>query len=179
MTARRSPYDIVSSQVPTQVTTKDELLEHVRELERQALEDMPVAFAMACLQDARFLTETTVGVYAELARRGAQVLVLGRGVQASVAPGVEGVDLDDDDPLGDEWTVLLAGRTFRCFVALDRLDAPEQDGDRTFRWAETDDHRVVAQVYEVLAGDVRSRSGVDVPAYPDRADDLAERRAER
>ncbi len=124
---------------------------------------------MACLQDARFLTAPTVEVYRELAARGAQVLVLGRGVHAAIAPGVEGVDLDDDDPLGDEWTVLLAGRTFRCFVAQDLLERPEEDGDRSFRWAETDDPQVVAQVYDVLAGDVRARSDVQVAPYPDEA----------
>lgn len=179
MSARRSPYDLLSSQLPTQVATKAELLEHVRHLEREALADMPVAFAVACLQDARFLTEATLEVYAELARRGAQVLVLGRGVHAAIAPGVRGVDLDDDDPLGDEWTVLLAGRTFQCFVAEDLLDGSDEDGERSFRWTQTDDPALVAQAYDVLAGDVQTRSGVQVAPYPDEADVRTARRAER
>ena len=166
MSERRSPYDIVSSQVPTQTATKAELLAHVRELERQALADMPVAFAVACLQDSRFLTGPTVEVYAELAQRGAQVLLLGRGVHTVVAPGVRGVDLDDDDPLGDEWTVLLAGRAFLCFVAQDLFEPVDDDAERTFRWAQTDDHRIVAEVYDVLAGDVQARADVEVAPYP-------------
>ena len=169
MTERRSPYDIVSSQVAPQTATKAELLEHVRALEHEALEGPDVAFAIACLQDVRFLTSATTRVYEELARRGAQVLVLGRGVHASIAPGVQGVDLDDDDPLGDEWSVLLAGRSFRCFVAQDLQTPTHEDDERAFTWAETDDYRLVAEVYDVLAGDVRTRrSEVDVVPYPEK-----------
>lgn len=179
MSGRRSPYDLVSSTAPTQTATKAELLEHVRGLERAALGGPPVAFAVACLQDGRFLTAATTEVYAELARRGAQVLVLGRGVHAAIAPGVTGVDLDDDDPLGDEWTVLLAGRSFSCFVAQDLLDDSGDDAHRRFRWAQTDDPQVVAAAYDVLAGDVRRRSSVEVAPYPQDDAERAQRRAER
>lgn len=157
MTVRRTAFSIVTTRATPATATKGELLEHVRALERRALDGPDVAVAVACLQDARFLTAATVEVYAELARRGAQVLVLGRGVPAAVAPGVRGVDLDDDDPLGDEWTVLLAGRTFSCFVAQDLLAPAADDADRDFEWAQTDDPAVVADVYDLLAGELLSR----------------------
>lgn len=168
--ARRSPFDIVSSQVPPRTATKAELLAHVRGLERGALDGPDVAFAVACLQDVRFLTPATTRVYEELARRGAQVLVLGRGVHASIAPGVRGVDLADDDPLGDEWTVLLAGRSFTCLAAQDLLEPAPEDPERTFAWARSDDPRVVADAYEVLAADLRERdTEAHMPPYPDHA----------
>lgn len=168
MTGRRSPYDIVSSQHPPQTATKAQLLERVRELEQAALDGPAVAVAVACLQDVRFLTPATTRVYAELARRGAQALVLGRGVHASIAPGVLGVDLDDDDPLGDQWSVLLAGRSATCFVAQDLATPDVADADRSFTWAQTEDPRIAAEVYDVLAGDVRQRrSDVQVVPYPE------------
>lgn len=162
MTIRDSAFDVVTARTPGQVTTKAELLDRVRELERAALEQPPVAFAVACLQDARFLTAATTRIYAELAARGAQALVLGRGVRAHVAPGVLGIDLADDDPLGDEWTVLLAGRSFTCFVARDLHDAPLEDDARSFEWACTDDPDLVANAYEVLAQDITSRAAVEL-----------------
>ena len=174
MTGRRTAYAIVTSKATPEQATKGVLVEHVRALERQALDKADVAFAVACLQDARFLTPATIEVYAELARRGAQVLVLGRGVHAAIAPGVVGVDLDEDDPLGDEWTVLLAGRSFTCFVAQDLLVPAADDADRDFLWAQTDDPALVADVYDVLAGELRARrEDLVLDPYPASPSDAA------
>ena len=172
MTDRRKPYDVVRDHTPGERASKKQLLRHVRDLERRALDGPAVAFAVACLQDARFLTDATVEVYAELARLGAQVLVLGRGVQAFVAPGVRGIDLADDDPLGDEWTVLLAGRSFTCFVAHDLHVPVDDDDERDFEWAQTDDPSVVAEVYDILSADIRGRADdIAVEPYPGAAAD--------
>jgi hypothetical protein len=64
---------------------------------------------------------------------------------------VHGVDLCDDDPLGDQWTVLLAGRTFTCLAAADLLVDPPRDGDRSFMWSQSDDPEVVSDAFDALA----------------------------
>lgn len=166
VSARRSPYEVVAAASEVRTARKAELVGRVRRIEHAALQGPVPDVAVACLQDGRFLTERTTAVYAELARRGAQVLVLARGLHASVAAGVTAVDLADDDPLGDEWTVLIAGPSSTCFVAQDLLDVPADDADRTFRWAHSSDPDVVARAYEVLSGHVRARGATSLPPAP-------------
>jgi hypothetical protein len=89
-------------------TAKSLLVALCRGLEREALGAPPVVAAVT-LQDARHLTRTTLEAYAALARTGTEVTMFGRGLRAWLAPGVRGVALDDDDPLGDVWSVTFLG----------------------------------------------------------------------
>ncbi len=143
------PFELVAASSPPRTATKRELLQRVRDLERQALGRPAPPAAAACLQDARFLTERTRAVYAELAARGAQVHLFARSLQAWVAPGVRGIDLDDD-ALVDQWTLVLTGPQPVCFAAQDLNDAGERDDDRAFVWALTCDPAVVEQVASLL-----------------------------
>ena len=130
--------------------SKRELVALSRRLERAALGARPSAVA-ATLQDARFLTEQTRAVYAELAGAGAQARLYARGLQSWLAPGVTGVALDDDDPLIDEWVVVLPGREPVVFAATD-LDVPDCDDDldRCFSYAVSRDPELVQACAEVL-----------------------------
>lgn len=132
---------------------KEALVRQVRDLEVAALgqEDDP-ELAYACLQDARFLTESTQRVYAELQRRGARVLLLGRGLRAWLPHGLPGVDLADDDPLGDEWLIVVRGSRPVCLVARDLpSDVGGDDAHRTFEYAVTHDPELVDEVAALLA----------------------------
>ena len=68
-----------------------------------------------------------------------------RGLQAYVDEGVAGVELDDDDPLVDQWTVLFEGEDPVCLAARD-LHGPDALGERSFEYATTYDPEVVRQV---------------------------------
>ena len=138
------PFDRVAATAPVQVADKRELLLRVRDLEARALSSSTTC-AVACLQDARFLTPWTRDVYRTLASRGAEVRLDGRGLQAYVAEGVRGVELDDDDPLVDEWTVVVEGDDPVCLAARDD-QGPDVVDERTFRYAVTRDPVVVREV---------------------------------
>ncbi len=137
-----TPYELVRATTPVQDATKAELLGQTRRLERTALLTPPPAVA-ATLQDARYLTEHTRAVYAALAAAGSPARLHARGLQAWLAPGVVGIALDEEDPLVDEWVVVLPGANPVVFAATD-LKVPDcDDGDRCFSYGVSRDHEVV------------------------------------
>lgn len=138
------PFDLVAAAAPAARAPKRELLLRVRDLEARALRSGTTC-AVACLQDERFLTPWTREVYRTLAARGATVLMYARGLRAYVDEGVAGVELDDDDPLVDEWTVVFEGEDPVCLAARD-LRGPDALGERSFEYAMTRDPAVVRQV---------------------------------
>ncbi len=144
-----TPYALVSTAGPVHRATKRELVQLSRSLERAALEGSPPAVA-AALQDARFLTDRTRGVYASLAAAGAQARLHARGLQSWVAPGVTGVELDDDDPLVDEWVVVLSGPDPVVLAATDLHEQDHPDADRTFTVGVSRDPHVVASCGRLL-----------------------------
>ena len=138
-----TPYELVRYAAPVQDATKRELVALTRRLERAALAS-PVPAVAAALQDQRYVTERTRGVYADLAARGTTARLHARGLQTWLAPGVEGVPLDDDDPLVDEWVVVLPGPEPVVLAATD-LGIPScDDEDRCFTYGLSRDPHVVA-----------------------------------
>ena len=144
-----TPYALVSSAGPVQRATKRELVRLSRSLERAALTGSPPAVA-AALQDARFLTDRTRAVYARLAAAGAPARLHARGLQSWVAPGVTGVELDDDDPLVDEWVVVVPGPEPVVLAATDLHEGEDPDADRAFTVGVCRDPHVVASCGRLL-----------------------------
>ena len=144
-----TPYALVSASVPVQAASKRELVRLTRRMERAALQQRPPAVA-AALQDVRYLTERTRGVYADLAAQGASARLLARGLQAWLAPGVAGVALDEDDPLVDEWVVVLPGAEPVVLAATDLGSTGCADDDRAFTYGVSTDPHVVASCGRLL-----------------------------
>lgn len=137
-----TPFRLVSAAVPATEATKRELVRASRRIEREALRTAPPAVA-ATLQDERFLTERTRRVYAQLADAGTPARLFARGLQTWLAPGVTGVALDDDDPLVDEWVVVVPGDVPVVFAATDLGLVDCADDDRCFLYAVSRDREVV------------------------------------
>jgi hypothetical protein len=146
---RMTPYTVVSAATAVEQTTKRELLALTRRLERAALRSRPPAVA-ATLQDARFVTDRTREVYAELAADGAGARLYARGLQAWPAPGVAGVALDEEDPLVDEWVVVLPGSEPVVLAATDLRTSNCADSDRSFTYGVSHDPHVVASCGRLL-----------------------------
>jgi hypothetical protein len=144
-----TPYGLVSAAVEVQEASKRELVLVTRRLERAAVAHRPPAVA-ATLQDVRYLTERTRAVYAALAAVGAPARLHARGLQAWLAPGVTGVSLDDDDPLVDEWTVVLPGDQPVVFAATDLGNTDCDDDERCFRYGISNDPKLVADCGRLL-----------------------------
>ena len=152
----RTPYAVVSSVEAPRPVSKRELVGISRRLEAAALAQPPQAMA-AALQDQRFLTARTREVYRRLASTGAAVTLLARGLQGWLEPGVRGVDLDEDDPLVDEWIVVLPSPTQPVVLAATDLRQPYAvELDRDFMYAVSSDPEVVSACAVLLAG-IRQR----------------------
>lgn len=153
----RTPFGLVAAVASPVEVSKRELVRVSRELEQVARTTRPPAVA-AALQDARFLTDRTRAVYASLAEAGTPGRLLARGMQSWLAPGVVGVDLDDDDPLVDEWVIVVPGTAPVALAAADLsgLDGDGADDARSFRYAVTRDSEVVAACARAL--------GIEIPA---------------
>ena len=148
---QRTPYAVVTSVEPPRPVTKRQLVRLSRQLELAAMAGPPGTIA-ATLQDARFLTDRTRDVYCRLAAAGAAVTLLARGLQSWLAPGVRGVDLAEDDPLVDEWVVVLHGALPSVLVATDLHRAGAVDLERDFAYATSRDPGLVAACADLLAG---------------------------
>ena len=145
-----TPYALVSAAVGCREVSKRQLVALSRDLERAAFADPPEV-AVASLQDQRFLSERTRQVYRGLADVGARVTLHARGLQSWLAPGVRGVDLDDDDPLVDEWVVvLLSARRPAVLAAADLKDPLAAQADRRFQCAVSHDRELVASCAALL-----------------------------
>jgi hypothetical protein len=145
----RTPFELVSAVEEPVEVSKDHLIRLSRDIERAALSDPPPAVAVA-LQDSRYLTVRTRAVYAQLANAGCSVQMHARGLQSWLAPGVTGVPLDDDDPLVDEWVIVVPGSAPVLFAAADLHSDGVEDGDRAFRYAVTREADLVREAADVL-----------------------------
>ena len=147
----RTPYAVVTSVEAPRPVSKRELVRISRRMEASAMAQPPQAMA-AALQDQRFLTAQTRAVYRGLAAAGAAVTLLARGLHGWLDPGVRGVDLDEDDPLVDEWVIVLPSPAHPYVLAATDLRVPRADDlDRDFLFALSSDPEVVAACAGLLA----------------------------
>ena len=145
----QTPFTVVAAVEEPQLASKRELIAVCRRVERVALSEPPPAIA-ATMQDERYLTPLTRALYTGLAARGVPARLYARGMQAWLAPGVTGVPLDDDDPLVDEWNVVVPSRHPVVLAATDVGEPCDDDFDRCFRYAVSHDPEVVRACAELL-----------------------------
>ncbi len=146
----RTPFDIARRHLPIRMATKRLLVQMSRHIEELAEDAIDTPMVLTALQSADRFTRHTAALYARLAVTAPLVAVLGRDIAPVPAEGVRGVRLEADDPLGDEWTIVVLGaRTAAALIANDCGDITS-DQDRRFSFAITHDRDVVTQVARAL-----------------------------
>ena len=157
----KTPYEIVTAVEAVRTADKRSLIAVTRGLEREAALDPPPVLA-ATFQDARFVTPQTREVYSQLAEQGTDVRLFARGVQAWLAPGVRGVCLDDDDPIVDQWSLVMPCEQHPAvFVATDGVSGGG-DGALSYTWAVSRDPQVVHACASALGLHELDRSAPDL-----------------
>ncbi len=152
-----TPYALVTAVEEPQLADRGQLVALSRRMELTALASPP-PFVAATLQDVRFLTDHTRDVYTRLAEGGARATLYARGLQSWIAPGVVGVALEDDDPLVDEWTVVLPSEQApSVFTATDLRQPCDTDDERCFSYAVSHDADVVRACLELLVPEAAAR----------------------
>ncbi|HEX8497797.1 MAG TPA: DICT sensory domain-containing protein [Actinomycetales bacterium] len=156
-----TPYALVAATgTPMVSRTKHELLALSRGAETRPLTGGSRDLVLVTVQQARFWTPLTRQVYAQVASRGATVVVFGVGMRsdptAARSRQVVTVPISADDPLAEEWNVLfLSGRSRHGFVARQQdgpvpAGKPGADMQRTFAWADVRDDAVLDEAAQTL-----------------------------
>lgn len=160
-TAYRSAYRQAAARLDPRRSTKPLLLAMSHHLEAQAATLGECAVVLGSFQERVNFTPKTSARYEELARRNGFVAALAHGLGAQPAAGVRGAELGEDDPLRQEWDVVVLGPHFAgAILALD-LGDDGPDHERRFDFVVTYDRELVTAVATTLMGRVTKRVAQD------------------
>lgn len=146
-----TPFSLVSHQGDIRVARTRELLAMSRHLERVAGQwHADAALIAASFQHDGNFTPRTARCFAELAHRSPLVVVFGAGFASAPAPGVRGVPLGLDDPLRDEWNVIVLGPHYAGALLSRDLGDQGADLDRRFAFLVTHRRELVIHAARTL-----------------------------
>ncbi|HET6510380.1 MAG TPA: diguanylate cyclase [Baekduia sp.] len=146
-----TPFAVVAGVRETGEATKRLLLPMSHHLEHRAGRIGEGAVILAAFQEARHFTPATARRYEALARRASLVAAFGVGLPEEPVHGVRGAELDPDDALAGEWSVIVLGPHFAgALVGRDLGDRDGPDGDRRFAFATVYDRALVIAAARTL-----------------------------
>jgi EAL domain-containing protein (putative c-di-GMP-specific phosphodiesterase class I) len=128
----QSPFAMATELRPARSARKQLLIEMSKHLERQALSAGESAVVLATFQNASFFTPATRRRYERLLAQTAFVGVLGEGMPPEPLPGIRGCLLTPDDPLVQEWDIVVVGPHFTATLVARDLHDSGPDTDRRF-----------------------------------------------
>jgi diguanylate cyclase (GGDEF)-like protein/PAS domain S-box-containing protein len=159
-----TPFEVVAAVRPTGEAAKRVLVPMSHHLETRALRIGEGAVILSAFQEARHLTKATVRRYETLARRASLVAVFGVGMPDEPVHGVRGAQLDPDDALVGEWSVIVLGPHFAgALVGRDLGDVDRADGERRFAFATAYDRAVVIAAARTLLSRIAPRERAGTP----------------
>ncbi|SDY68741.1 EAL domain, c-di-GMP-specific phosphodiesterase class I (or its enzymatically inactive variant) [Micromonospora pattaloongensis] len=164
-----TPFEIVSAARPLTRTTKELLMPISRYLEAKADEGPEPPVLLACFQDERHFTPATARRFSEMAAHAPFIAALAVNLPAEPAPGVRGTRLADDDPLRDEWNVIVVGPHYAAALVARDLGDDGPDRERRFEYAITHDRPLVLQAARSLLHWLNPTTQTGVPATVSRA----------
>jgi hypothetical protein len=161
-TAPPTPWDLVRSNPGVRRARKPLLLAMSRHLEHHVLAGDDATLLLASLQQGGYFDAGTAGRYQSLARTAFLIAVFGVDVPPAPVTGVRGQDLAPDDPLCDEWTVVIITPHFAgALIAHDVHDVCP-DVERRFDYVVTFDRDTVLAAAASLLLRMQRRSDAEV-----------------
>jgi diguanylate cyclase (GGDEF)-like protein/PAS domain S-box-containing protein len=159
-----TPFEVVAAVRSTGEATKRLLLPMSHHLEQRALRIGEGAVILSAFQEARHFTKATVRRYETLARRASLVAAFGVGLADEPVHGVRGAQLDPDDALAGEWSVIVLGPHFAgALVGRDLGDVDRADGERRFAFATVYERGVVIAAARTLLSRIAPRERAGAP----------------
>ncbi|WP_370328446.1 EAL domain-containing protein [Euzebya sp.] len=155
----RTPFDIAASRLTFRTAAKRTLLPISRQLELRALREAPEVLVFGTFQDQGHFTRRSAAQYGLLASQCSLVAAFAAGMDSEPAAGVRGADIPDDDPLRDEWTVVVISPHYAAALVGRDLGSGGEDMDRRFAFAVTHDRSLVAELGTALMARVAERRG--------------------
>lgn len=115
--ASKTPFEVLASSISPRRGDKRILLDLTRHLEAEAETLGRESVVLATFQREGFFTSGAREHYASIASKAALVGVLGVNMEAEPASGVRGGHVPIDDPLSDEWCVVVVSPHFAVSLA--------------------------------------------------------------
>ncbi len=163
-----SPFGCLPAGVPLRRSVKSLLIELSKQLEREAMRLGETCVVAATFQEARHFTPSTIQRYRDLVERTGFVCALGEDLPVEPLPGVRGAALDPADPVRGEWDVVVLSPHFSAALLARDLGDDGPDLERSFEYALTYDRATVIRAAHALLTRVVPRTGVILPAAPQR-----------
>jgi hypothetical protein len=157
-TSRATPYEVVTKERPPRIATKRLLISLSRHLEFRAADPSEPGVLVACFEEAHRFNRRTRLRYAKVAAAAVMVAALGRDMPTEPAPRVRGTPLDPDDPLANEWVVIVVGAHFAAALVARHppTDVAEPD-ESVYEFAITYNRDLVIAAAQSLMQRIESR----------------------
>ncbi|MBS9375236.1 EAL domain-containing protein [Rhodococcus sp. B50] len=121
-------------------------------LETNAVGAGPETIVLGTFQRAEHFTPTSRARWAQLAEQVAYTGIYGVGIDPYVDSAVHHAPLDPDDPMVDEWNVVVLGPHFACVLAALDMHTDAADLDREFHYVLSYDRGTVIRcAHSILA----------------------------
>ena len=137
-----TPYDIVRSRRAVGTAPKSTLVALSHHLE-EVVAPGQSAVVLSTFQSSACFSSLVAGRYARLARTSTMVAALGPSLGPEPVAGVRGAQLAADDPVADDWTVLVVGPHVAAGLVARDLGDSGPDGDRRYSFCLTHDRDLV------------------------------------
>ena len=158
--ATTTPFLVAAATGGVRRATKPLLVAISLQLERQAQSLGASAVVLTTFQHARYLTPATTRRYESLASSTAYVAVFGIAMNPEPVAGVRGVALTEDEPLANEWSVIVVGPYFTGAMMATSLGDAGPEEDQRF------DYRVTYDRPTVLAAAMHLMHRIPSPPTP-------------
>jgi len=145
VTPGATPFDVVASQRPSLVATKDTLIAMSKLLEEQAAHLESPGVCLSAFQVARNLTPATVDRYQGLAVTSSLVAVFAADLAPGAVAGVRTGTLGPADRLRGEWSVVVLGSHHAAALVAKDLGDGGRDDHRRYEYALTHDRALTVQ----------------------------------
>lgn len=154
--SRATPWQQAQQLLPIRWATKPLLQAMSRTLERHAQAIGEAGVVLGTFQSADRFTDGTAALYKQLAVDAAFVAAFAVGMAAEPAKGVRGSALRRDDPLAQEWNVIVVGPHFAAALVAHDLQYDGVEDERTFDYALTYDRDKVLSLAAGLMSRITS-----------------------
>jgi hypothetical protein len=139
----RTPFDLVADHAARRTADRKTLLAFSRRLEDHAVNLVSPPVVLGAFQSADRFTSAVQRRYERIARDCPMVGALAVDLPARPANGVRGGRLEPDDPLADEWTVVVVGDHYTGALIARERGGAGPDADPRFDYVLTHDRDLV------------------------------------
>ena len=149
--ARRgpTPFEVVSASGGVRHGDRELLVQVSKLLEDRAFDGGDTAVLMATFQAEDNITPATRRRYERLVHRGCLLTVYSTGASAAIPEPASNVVVDDDDPLAEEWDVVLLTADFAAALTAREID-PSRHGEGHYEFLLTTDRSLVVRAARAL-----------------------------